>query len=78
MPTRVPSTGSIHCAATRFHNADNLVAGHDRQFRIGQVAVDHMQIGTANRAGLDPHQNLSRSGTRQRPFLQPERLSGGM
>jgi hypothetical protein len=37
-----------------------------------------MQIGAADRAGLDPHQNLSRSGTRQRPFLQPERLSGGM
>ena len=38
--------------------ADDLVAGHDRRPDVGQLAVDDMQIGATDAAGLDPDQQL--------------------
>src|SRR5262249_26483173 len=42
-----------------FHNsADNLVAGNQGQFRLGQFTVDNMQIGAADSAGTNLKQDL--------------------
>ena len=43
----------------RRHAADDLVARHDRQFRVFQFAVDHMQIGAADPAGRDRDQDFA-------------------
>jgi hypothetical protein len=43
----------------RSHPADNLVAGHDRQLRIRQFAVDHVQIGATDAAGRNLNQDLA-------------------
>jgi hypothetical protein len=42
------------------------MAKDKRQFRIGQFAVEDVQIGAADRAGLDRDQQLTRSGPRFR------------
>ena len=47
------------CADLR-HPADDLVPGHERELRVGQLAVDHMEIGAANPAGRDRDQDLAR------------------
>jgi hypothetical protein len=38
---------------------DDLVAGHDRQLRVGKLTVDEVEIGAANRARADADQQLS-------------------
>ena len=63
-----------HAIAGRVDAADNLVSRHDRQFRIGQFAVDDMQIGAADAAGLDPNANLARTRRRVGPLLHLEPL----
>ena len=54
-------------AAARRPLADDLVAGHERQLRVRQLAVDDVQIGAAHAAGVDAHQHLPRPrlGNRQ-------------
>src|SRR6266851_6309671 len=42
--------------------SDDLVPGHQRQFRVGKLAVDDMQIGPADGAGPHRDQDLLRSG----------------
>ena len=42
--------------------ADDFVPGNNRQPGLGQVAVDHVQIGTADAAGGYRHLYLSRAG----------------
>jgi hypothetical protein len=50
-----------------FHDgADDFVAGHQRQLRVGQFAVEDVQIGAADGTGLDRDQQLPRSGPRLR------------
>ena len=44
------------------HLAHDLVAGDQGQLGVRQLAVDDVQIGAADRAGLDPHQDLARAG----------------
>ena len=53
--------------------ADDLVPGNERQFRIGELAVDDMQIGPAHRTGPHRDQHLTRSRTRRRQFRRDER-----
>ncbi len=58
--------------------ADHLVAGNDRQPRIGQLAVDDVQIGAADAAGFDANQQPPRPGRRRRPLFEDERRADRM
>ena len=71
--------------ADRIDPADDLVARDDRHLRVGQFAIDDMQIGAADAAGGHLHANFARSGLRVgklRPFerslefLQHHRMHG--
>src|SRR5437016_3185431 len=42
-----------------FDSSDNLVTENQRQFRIGQFAIDHMKVSAANRAGANTDEQLS-------------------
>jgi hypothetical protein len=44
------------------HRADNLVTRNKGEFRLGQIAVDHVKIRPADTAGMDPNQKLPRAG----------------
>jgi hypothetical protein len=48
-----------HSFADFFDSSDNLVPENQWQLRIGQFAVDHVEVGAANRAAADPHEQLS-------------------
>ena len=50
-----------HAVAGPVDDADDLVTGHDRQTRIRQLAVDDVQVGPADAAGLDADQDLTGS-----------------
>src|SRR5690606_20441158 len=58
----------------RFDAADDLVTGNERQHRIGQLAIDDVQIRAADGARLDAQQQLAFAGlwnrkrTRRKPF----------
>lgn len=52
------------------------MSGNDRQARFGKVAVDDVQIGPANAAGMDLDQDLVGCRGRQLPDYQFEELSG--
>lgn len=73
-----PRTGrrTHNARADRLDDADDLVAGHDGIDRLRKVAVDDVQIGAADRAGLDPDANLAGPGDRVRPFLRNEGRAG--
>ena len=44
--------------AERRYVADNLVAWNEREFRIRQFSVNHVEISAANRTGAHLNQNL--------------------
>jgi hypothetical protein len=54
----------------RSHPADNFVARHDRQLRIRQFAVDHVQIGATNAAGRNLNQDLVLARLGNRPLAR--------
>ncbi len=56
--------------------ADDLVPQHQRQFGVGQFAVEDMKVGPADGAGLDRDQHLLRPRPRLRQFRGDERLTG--
>jgi len=58
-------------------DADDLVPGHERQFRIGKLAIDDMQIGPADGAGAHRDQQLLRAGMRRRQLRHGQRPAGG-
>ena len=62
--------------AARDHRSHDLVAGYDRNLRVGQVTVDEMEVRAADPAGMNPDQHLGRArlGTRQR--AQDQRTAG--
>ena len=62
--------------ASRLDPADDLMPRHDRQLRIGQVAVDHVQVGAADAAGRDRQPNLPRPRLGLGPLLDREPLAG--
>ena len=66
----------INAGAGRLDAADDLMPRNDRQLGIGEVAVDHMQVGAANAARLDPNANLPRPRLEFGPFLQREPIAG--
>jgi hypothetical protein len=46
---------SAHAQSDCRNAADDLVARHDGQFGVFELAVDHVQIGAADPAGRDRH-----------------------
>ena len=67
----------LDAQAQRRHPADDLVAGDEGQFRLGQFAVDDMQVGAADPAGRHPDEDLAgrRFGTRH-PAAGQRRAGG--
>ena len=51
-------------AADRLDEADDLMAGHERQPRQLDVALDGVQIGMADAAGANADQDLPGGGAR--------------
>ena len=76
-PTRAPSS-SVDALADRVDAADDLVARHDRKLGVRQLAVDDMQVGAADAAGLDLNADLPRPGRWVGPLLHREPLARPM
>ena len=57
---------ALHARAQLGHGADNFVPGDERQFGLRELAVNDVQIGTADTAGVDAEQQLTASGRRRR------------
>jgi hypothetical protein len=70
----VPKSELIDAWTHSGDTADDFVAGDDRQARLGQVAIDDMQVGAADAAGSDLHKHLSGPGSRvgNGPVLQDQ------
>ena len=60
------------------HLAHDLVAGDQGQLGMRQLAVDDVQVGAADRAGLDPHQDLARAGDGVGELGRAQWLAGGV
>ena len=45
----------------RFDAADDLMARYNRQVRLSQIAVDHVQVGSTNATGCDLYEDLART-----------------
>jgi hypothetical protein len=48
-----------HVSANRLHSANYLVAGHDGDRGIREFPVDDVEVGAANPAREDLHENVS-------------------
>src|SRR5690606_10228308 len=58
----VARTEAGHARAHRFDPAHDLVAGHERQHGLRQLAVDEVKINGTDGAGLDPERQLAVAG----------------
>jgi hypothetical protein len=59
--------------ADAIDDADDLVAGNDRQPRHAKLAVDDVQVGATDRARLDAKANLAGTGNGIEALLELER-----
>jgi hypothetical protein len=50
---------TLNALSTGHDPAHDLVSEHNGQFGLGEVTIDHMQIGPTDPAGHDPDQHLS-------------------
>jgi len=57
----LPDLQRLDCGADRVDAPDDFVSWNDGQLRLSQLTVEHVQIGTADAAGTDPHANLARA-----------------
>ena len=60
-----PDADRLHPGSGLDHLTDDLVARDQRQLRMGQLAVDHVQVGAAQAARADLDQHLSTRGLRR-------------
>jgi hypothetical protein len=51
------------------------VAGHERELRVRQLAVDDVEVGAADAARRHPQQDLPRLRLRHWNLLEPQRLA---
>ena len=65
---------SAHACPNSCHAADDLVARHDRQLGMRELAVNHMQIRAADPASRDLDHDFARAGRWNRPLAHDERL----
>jgi hypothetical protein len=49
---------AFHCGAHGVYPADDLMPGNDGQFRIGEFAIDDVEVGAAHTAGEYPYANF--------------------
>ena len=61
MPTGSPAANRSPAGDRAAHD---LVARHERQLGLGQLAVDDVQVGPADAAGLDGDEDLARGRLR--------------
>jgi len=54
------------------------VSGNQWELRVRQITVDHMEIGTADRARGDFDEHLARAGPRRLSLNQPERMASSL
>ena len=66
---------SVHLGALVDDHADDLVAEHQRQSRLSQIAVHDVQVGAADAAGAYLEQDLIGTGCWPRHFGQPQGLA---
>ena len=52
---------------------DNLVAGHERQRGLAEIAIDDVQVGAAHAAGPDPDSQLPGAGLGHGQIDRPQR-----
>ena len=57
-------------------NADDFVTGDERQDRVGQLAVNDVQVGATDRAGSHPQPHLARTGFGHGQDGRGERCAG--
>ena len=60
--------GRLHAGPVRSDGANDLVTRDDLRCRIGQLAIDQMQVGAAYPARVHSHQHLPAGRLRQRDF----------
>lgn len=46
-------THAFHACTDGIDAPDDFVSGNDRHLRIGQLAIDHVQVGAAHATGAD-------------------------
>lgn len=68
-----PDRNCLNPTTHRVNYPDNFVPGDQRKFRIGEFAIDDVQIGAANRTGFHTHSDLTLRGYGVRSLLQGQR-----
>src|SRR5690606_3063584 len=66
----------LRLAPLRHDGADDLVAGDERQLRVGQLPVGHVEVGAADAPGADADEHLPRRGRRDGGLAEPQRRAG--
>src|SRR3569832_2241409 len=65
----------LHLFTEPLERADDFMSGNKRGLWIGELAIDHVQIGATDAASMDANDNFVRSGICDRARLvEPERL----
>jgi hypothetical protein len=60
MPIRCPTHRARHTVADFIHSPDNLMTGNERHLVKGEIALDDVNIGAADRADAHFHPDLTR------------------
>ena len=58
------------------HGSDDLVPGHEGQLRLSELAVDDVQVGTADAARVDADEHLATRDLGIRENACPQRAAG--
>jgi hypothetical protein len=66
---------ALHSVAHRGNSADDLMPDHQRKLRVGQLAVDHVQVGAADAADVNLDEKLARAGRRLWQVRRPQRCA---
>jgi hypothetical protein len=77
MPEPGDANSITHCKAPiaiaqASHASDNLVSRNEGKLGVRKVAVDHMEVGAADRTRRNLDEHLAGARTRQRPLNQPQ------
>ena len=74
-PDAVSGGVLLDALADLVHHADDLVPEDERELRVGQLAVDDVEVGAADAARQHPDAQLSRAGLGKRQVLEDKRLA---
>ena len=70
----IARSGETHLRAHVLHHARALVAQDDGQW-VGERALDHLEVGMAEPAGVDPHQDVAGTQITEGDLLDNERAA---